>query len=68
MLELPSLAFFRSFKLQFFIFYTVGPRFTAPLREYLIDYLKRKLRCFEYFFVLVGVLDFHWFRNQTVVL
>ena len=34
---------------------TVGHRFNAPLGEYLIDYVKRSLRCFGYFFVLVCV-------------
>ena len=27
---------------------TVGPQFTASLEEYLIVYVKRSLRCFEY--------------------
>ena len=32
-----------------------GPRFTAPLGEYFNDFVKRSVRCFEYFFRLLGL-------------
>ena len=36
--------------------YTVGARFTAPSGEYFNDYVKRSVRCFEYFFVCLVLI------------
>ena len=63
---------------------TVGPRFTAPLGEYFTDYVKRSVRCFEYFLfawlVLISLeikllykrklrcIDGSLYRGPTVVL
>ena len=60
---------------------TFEPRFTAPLGEYFNDYVKRSLRCFEYFLVclvLIGLeiillykelrcIDGSLYRGPTVI-